>query len=381
MTVSQAPVVSGLSAPVSPLFVRRAVATFPPAFSLGAVVGLAGTIVPASGEWVLLCPRLSALLVVGWLPIPFLLRKKSELGRLLPLLVVCLVLLMAFPDRSPCSGPLGLELRSSAPAERYRLGLSGSVSPPPAGRADVDHSSALSLWTLTGTSVSWRSGQVSHMLDAILSCIDLWGLMSGFLRHYSCLFLSFATVVFLSPLSLLCLNFWRVRLCMDSFCAWSVVSTVLRYLLFLVGMMIIHLSRCLRASSSCGLCLLRSVASLYTVSLGVPGLPGPHGFWVFLSCCDEIPSLWISSLQSGRGSGILALSFLSCPRCVRLPLTLLFSGLFTRPGFFGILCLVASPWFVIDCFCAGKLLWWFSLCSETVINSFPFWPVWLVGEE
>ena len=47
------------------------------------------------------------------------------------------------------------------------------------------------------------------------------------------------------------------------------------------------------------LCLLRSVASLYTVSLGVPGLPGPHGFWVFLSCCDEIPSLWISSLQSG----------------------------------------------------------------------------------
>ena len=34
------------------------------------------------------------------------------------------------------------------------------------------------------------------MLDAILSCIDLWGLMSGFLRHYSCLFLSFATVVF-----------------------------------------------------------------------------------------------------------------------------------------------------------------------------------------
>ena len=47
-----------------------------------------------------------------------------------------------------------------------------------------------------GTSVSWRSWQVLHMLDVILSCIDLWGLMSGFLRHYSCLFLSFATVVF-----------------------------------------------------------------------------------------------------------------------------------------------------------------------------------------
>ena len=90
------------------------------------------------------------------------------------------------------------------------------------------------------------------------------------------------------------------------------------------------------------LCLLRSVASLCTVSLGVPGLPGNHGFWVFLSCCDEIPSLWISPLQSDRGGGILTLSFLSCPRCVRLPSTLLFSGLFTCTGFFGILCLVAS---------------------------------------
>ena len=193
--------------------------------------------------------------------------------------------------------------------------------------------------------MSWRSGQVLHMLDVILSCIDLWGLMSGFLRHYSCLFLSFATVVFFTA-KLALSNFLegqavhRFLLC--TFCARSVVSTVLWYLLFLVGLMIIHLSWCLRVSSGRGLCLLRSVASLYTVSLGVPGLPGPHGFWVFLSCCDEIPSLWISSLQSGRGSGILALSFLSCPRCVRLPLTLLFSGLFTRPGFFGTLCLVAS---------------------------------------
>ena len=63
----------------------------------------------------------------------------------------------------------------------------------------------------------------------------------------------------------------------------------------------------------------------------------------FLSCCDEISSLWMSSLQSGRGGGSLALPpFLSCPRCVRFPSTLLFSGLFSRPGFFGILCLVAS---------------------------------------
>ena len=62
----------------------------------------------------------------------------------------------------------------------------------------------------------------------------------------------------------------------------------------------------------------------------------------FLSCCDEIPSLWMPSLQSGRRSGTLALPFFSCPRCARLPSPLLFSGLFTRPGFFGILCLVAS---------------------------------------
>ena len=65
VVVSRAPVVSGSSAPVAPRFVGRAVAAFPPAvhdlarffLSLaGAVVGLAGTTVPASGEWVLLCP-------------------------------------------------------------------------------------------------------------------------------------------------------------------------------------------------------------------------------------------------------------------------------------------------------------------------------------
>ena len=115
-------------------------------------------------------------------------------------------------DRSPRSRPSGLELRSSAPAERSRLGLRGSLSPPPAGGADVDHSSAVvsldfdwfssSLsWPSRGTSVSWRSRQVSHMLDAILSCIDLWGLMSGF---SPALFLPFSLLCygrFLSPLS------------------------------------------------------------------------------------------------------------------------------------------------------------------------------------
>ena len=73
VAVSQAPLVSGSSAPVSPLFVRRAGAAFLPAVqdlarsfvslagstSLGAVAGLAGTTVPASGEWVLLCPSAS----------------------------------------------------------------------------------------------------------------------------------------------------------------------------------------------------------------------------------------------------------------------------------------------------------------------------------
>ena len=88
--------------------------------------------------------------------------------------------------RSPHSCPSGLSLRSSVPAERSRLGLSGSLSSPLAAGADVDHSSAVvSLdfdWFSSslsrpsrGTSVSWRSGQVSHMLDAILSCIVLWG--------------------------------------------------------------------------------------------------------------------------------------------------------------------------------------------------------------
>ena len=75
VAVSQAPVVSGSSAPVSPLFVRRAVAAFPPAVqdlaksflslagsaSLGAFAGLAGTTVPTSGEWVLLCPSASGV--------------------------------------------------------------------------------------------------------------------------------------------------------------------------------------------------------------------------------------------------------------------------------------------------------------------------------
>ena len=78
VAVSQAPVVSGSSASVSSLFVRHAVAAFPPTVqdlaksflslagsaSLGAVAGLAGTTVPASGEWVLLCPSASGVAAV-----------------------------------------------------------------------------------------------------------------------------------------------------------------------------------------------------------------------------------------------------------------------------------------------------------------------------
>ena len=67
------------------------------------------------------------------------------------------------------------------------------------------------------------------------------------------------------------------------------VSTVLRYLLFLVGMMVIHLSRCLSAAFGRGLCLPRSVASLSSGSLGVPDLPGPHGFWVSCLVATRFP--------------------------------------------------------------------------------------------
>ena len=62
-------------------------------------------------------------------------------------------------DCSPLSRPLGLDLRSSAPAERSRLGLSGSLSPPPAGGADFNHSSAVvSLdFDWFSSSLSWPS--------------------------------------------------------------------------------------------------------------------------------------------------------------------------------------------------------------------------------
>ena len=46
-------------------------------------------------------------------------------------------------DRSTRSSSSGLQLRSSAPADRSRLGLGGLLSPPPAGGVDVDHSSAV----------------------------------------------------------------------------------------------------------------------------------------------------------------------------------------------------------------------------------------------
>ena len=107
--------------------------------------------------------------------------------------------------------------------------------------------------------------------------------------------------------------------------------------------MVIHLWQCLRASSGRGLCLLRSVDSLYTERLGVPGLPGP---------CGSRHSGLVATRFPLCGCPLFSLAdeiahwryppFLICPRCVRLPSTLLFSGPFTHPGFFRILCLVAS---------------------------------------
>ena len=32
-------------------------------------------------------------------------------------------------------------------------------------------------------------------------------------------------------------------------------------------------------------------------------------------------------------------------------------------------------WVVVDWFCTGELLWYFSSCSEAVLDFFPFWPV------
>ena len=88
-------------------------------------------------------------------------------------------------DRSTRSSSSGLQLRSSAPADRSRLGLGGLLSPPPAVGADIDHSSAVDSldlgwissslsWPSCGTSVTWKGGQVSLCSLQSFSCIDLW---------------------------------------------------------------------------------------------------------------------------------------------------------------------------------------------------------------
>ena len=107
--------------------------------------------------------------------------------------------------------------------------------------------------------------------------------------------------------------------------------------------LVIHLWRCLGASFGRSLCLLRSVDSLYTERLGVPGLPGPHGSRHSCLVATRFPLCGCPLFSLAKGMAHWRYSpFLSCPRCVKLPSTLLFSGLFTRPGFFRILCLVAS---------------------------------------
>ena len=100
---------------------------------------------------------LFALLVGGRLPFYLLLSllKKVELSRLLPLLDIGRSVPGGTPsiarpastgDRSPHPGPSGRRLRSSAAADRSRVGFGGHLSPPPPpplGEADDDHSSTL----------------------------------------------------------------------------------------------------------------------------------------------------------------------------------------------------------------------------------------------
>ena len=120
------------------------------------------------------------------------------------------------------------------------------------------------------------------------------------------------------------------------------VSTVLRYLLFLVGMMVIHLSRCFESFFQSR--LVPSLIGCFSVHRE-PWSSWPArssrllGFLVLLRrdslFVDILSSVWPRKWHTGT-------VLFGCPRCVRLPSTLLFSELFTRPGFFGILCLVAS---------------------------------------
>ena len=63
----------------------------------------------------------------------------------------------------------------------------------------------------------------------------------------------------------------------------------------------------LRASSGRGLCLLRSVDSLYSERLGVPGLLSPHGSRHSCLVVTKFPLCGCSSLQSGRRNCTLVL--------------------------------------------------------------------------
>ena len=175
--------------------------------SLGAVAGLVGATVPASGEWVLLCPSASGVGAVtdsaaasapartagppssATAVLGSSCRLRCELESPVPVGAVVARpavgstdrggvtwralsspvrsssrRVASYPfssseeeragipsvsrpapagDRSPRSCPSGLELRSFALAERSHLGLSGSLSPPLAGGADVDQSSGV----------------------------------------------------------------------------------------------------------------------------------------------------------------------------------------------------------------------------------------------
>ena len=123
--------------------------------------------------------RVTSFLLLLW--------KKSELRRLLPLLEVCLVVLLAFPGPlRRVTARLVLALRACSCGLLLRqIGLAWAlvVLCPLLLRVertltilvpstlDLDCFSSGLSWPSRGTSVTWGSGQVSHMLDAILSCI------------------------------------------------------------------------------------------------------------------------------------------------------------------------------------------------------------------
>ena len=93
-------------------------------------------------------------------------------------------------DRSPRPGPSGWTVRSSAGAERYRLGVGGRRSPSPSGVADDDRSSAFhvvefdrddSFWSVLGLIQSFHNMEEPAGIPSArckTSLASIYGLMS-----------------------------------------------------------------------------------------------------------------------------------------------------------------------------------------------------------